>query len=268
MRHPLFVTLLTLAACAAEPEALDTCPDLPTPEGDVVTTTLPIALVAGDEPLALGDVVQTAQGVPFRVQKLRMYVSEAALLRDDGSHEPALLVDADEQPLAYGVDLVDAADPEALALRLRAPRGDYAGLRLTIGVPATCPDGEARLNHADASVMQAPLDVDSDMYWSWDPGYVFLKIEGRVGADGVDGFFYHVGDDDRTTHVTLDGPVDVDDGVSTSTIAFDVPRLFVSPDGEATPRLDGDTEEREVHGGPPADQLHRNLEGSNVLELR
>jgi hypothetical protein len=260
--------LLALTACAPAADAPDACPDLPAPTGDVVTATLPIDLVAGDAPLALGAPVETEAGVPYRVQKLKLYVSELALVRDDGSHVHPLLVDGDGEPLPYGVHLVDAADPASLALTFRAPRGDYAGVAFTIGVPDTCPDEVTTLNHADASAMLPPLDVDSDMYWSWNPGYVSFKIEGRAGDDGSAPFFYHVGGDDLLSHVVLDGDVTLDGGEASSHVVLDADRLFVTPEGDAVPRLDGDDADREAHSGPLSEQLHRNLEGSHVLALR
>lgn len=257
----------SLTACAAE-QPVDVCPGLPEPAGDVVTTTLPLSLFAGAEPLALGDVAIAESGAGYRVEKLKMYVSEVELLSEGGGHEHALLVDEGGEAHPHGVALLDG-EAGALALSLQAPRGSYEGLRFTVGVPATCPDGETTLNHSDASAMPPPLDVDSDMYWSWDPGYTHFKIEGRVSMDGgEEPFFYHVGEDERLMHVTLEGPLAIDEGESSSTIAFDVNRLFVTPEGAHAPKLDGDDDDRKVHSGPLSDQVKANFEGSGVLSIR
>lgn len=262
------VALLPLAACRTS-DGLDECPGLPEPEGDVVTATLPIDVVAGDAAADLGDPLTSASGAAYRVEKLKFYVGEVALLREDGSHEHALLLDAAGEPLAYGVHLVDAEDADSLALSFRAPRGTYTSVALTLGVPATCPDGETQLNHVDASEMTAPLDVDADMYWSWDPGYTFFKVEGRVSIDGTDEpFFYHVGEDERLMQVEVEGPLVVEEGTTAEALVFDVNRLFVTADGQHVPRLDGDDDDRKVHSGALSDQVKANIEQSGVLTLR
>ncbi|MFN7145149.1 MAG: MbnP family protein, partial [Myxococcota bacterium] len=238
-------------------------------EGDFVEATLPVAIVAGETAADLGTELTAVSGARYHLEKLRFYVGEVALLRDDGTHEHALLLDTAGEPLAYGVHLVDAADPDSLGLSFRAPRGTYTRVELTVGVPSTCPDGETQLNHVDASEMAAPLDVDADMYWSWDPGYTFFKVEGRVSIDGADEpFFYHVGEEERLMHVAVEGPLVVDEGTTAETLVVDVNRLFVTADGQDVPRLDGDDDDRKVHSGALSDQVKANIEQSGVLTLR
>lgn len=266
----LFALLSTvvLAGCA-KPEPFDMCPGLPDPQGDVATMTIPIDLVAGDAPASLGAPLVAASGAKYRLEKLKLYVAEVDLLKADGGHEHALLLDETGAPLPYGVQLVDAEDGGSLSLSIKAPRGAYVGMALTGGVPASCPDGTTKLNHVDASAMQAPLDVDSDMYWSWDPGYTFFKVEGRVEiAGGDESFFYHVGDDRRLMRVAIDGAFRVEDGTSAAHMVLDVNRLFVTEDGKNIPRIDGSDDERSVHDGPLSDQVKENIERSGFITLR
>lgn len=248
------------AACGETTPPPDRCPTLPDPGADAVTTTLPIDLVAGDAPVTLGANMLSPSGASWALSKLKLYASQPKLMKADGGHVHPLLVDEDGAALPYGVALVDAARPASLALRMKAPPGAYTGLSFTVGVPDFCADDQTPLNHADASTMQPPLDVDSDMYWSWDPGYVFLKVEGRVDDDGPKPFFYHVGDEGRLMTVSVDGAIE--DGAR---LTADVSRLFVTPQGAHAPRLDGDDDDRKVHGGPLADQVKENVEGSGFF---
>lgn len=58
-------------------------------------------------------------------------------------------------------------------------------------------------NHKDPSArpLDDPLNImnTGDMHWGWDPGYIFLMIEGRIDTTGIQGnplsqfFLYHVG---------------------------------------------------------------------------
>jgi hypothetical protein len=38
-----------------------------------------------------------------------------------------------------------------------------------------------------------PLSAAQNMYWSWKPGYVFMKLEGRIDLDG-DGLYMSAGE--------------------------------------------------------------------------
>src|SRR5690606_13972400 len=97
------------------------------------------------------------------------------LIDTAGNNVAAALVDTDNQPLKYNTTLVDYRRPETLTLRVLAPRGSYTAVHLTVGIPQFDAEGNM-LNHVDASTMEYPLNVDTDMYWGWKVGYVFLKI--------------------------------------------------------------------------------------------
>jgi hypothetical protein len=110
----------------------------------------------------------------------------------------------------------------------------------------------------------APLDVDSDMYWSWNPNYIFLKIEGQALVDGKPkSFFYHVGEDARRKTVHLHAPFQVAAGQpARAELIMDVNRLFVTNTGEDNPRLEsGDG----VHGGSIADVVAANIAESGFV---
>lgn len=65
---------------------------------------------------------------------------------------------------------------------------------------------DSTLNHKDPSAFpsNSPLNImnASDMHWSWNPGYIFVKIEAKVDtlADGIENFnhnvVFHVGMDE------------------------------------------------------------------------
>ena len=85
---------------------------------------------------------------------------------------------------------------------------NFSNLSLNIGV------GSA-LNHADPSVpaSSSALNISnsSDMHWGWNPGYIFVKLEGKVDTtdNGVDDFnhifVYHLGMDQAFRSVNFSG---------------------------------------------------------------
>lgn len=269
---PPRIALLTLTstlvlACGGPPApSPETCagPSAVSPSAPV--TQFEVRFTAGSSPLELGAEVPFA-GLHVSLSKARLYLSELALRGEDGALVPAELVDANGDRVPYDLMLADLERPESLGFAVRAPAGRYRGLSISVGVPSQCASG-AELNGVDASAMAAPLDVDSDMYWSWSAGYVFLKLEGQVRAgSSPGGFFYHVGGGDRFAALELPGHFEIGPtgGRGPSLIA-DFQQLLTSPSGALEPDL-ADADERRVHGGRLADALARNVRGSGFLTL-
>ena len=255
--------LLATAACGGRASPICTADPAP-PEGAVLID-LAVDARAGSEPFAMGKALTSAAGNSFTVSTLRFYLSHLRLVNEQGNVVPAVLAEADGTPLEYGVALVDYTDPASETLHLLVPPGRYKSMTLSIGVPEHCDDG-GLLNHENAAEQNAPLDVDTDMYWGWDPGYVFLKIEGRTeAADGTKSFVFHVGDDKRYVTTTLPATFDVS-GPAVHRVALDINRFFITPDGALAPDPTGATSSNKVHGGHEADVLANNLSSSEVFQ--
>ena len=267
MTKILFSALLlsTFAtACVAHQKFMDDCPGVAPVDASRVPVALDIRTVAGGEPFSLGAMLRAESGVQYRVSKFRYYVSEISLFNAAREEIRAPIAGPDGAPLRYGVALVDYANPESMKLTVLVPPGDYQAINLAFGVPDACPGGQ-RLNHGDASARMAPLDVDSDMYWTWNPNYIFLKIEGQALIDGKPkSFFYHVGEDARRTRLHIHTPIHVAAGQpAKAALIMDVNRLFVTNAGENNPHLEsGDG----VHGGAIADQVAANMAQSGFLK--
>jgi hypothetical protein len=256
-----------MAACtggSGQARSPEECLAHPPLDAGLPVVDVPVRFVAGGAALELG-VEGTLMGTTrFQPTKARVFVSELALLDPAGQRVKAELVDASGARLAYGVALADLERPDSMTLHLRAPAGEYSGIALSLGVPGRCESGE-QLNHSDASAMSAPLHVDSDMYWSWNPGYVFLKFEGQLGREG---FFFHVGGDERLAKLELRQAFSVAaaGGVGPTLVA-DFDRLLTSPAGAPRPDVN-DPRQRKVHGGEWADALVENIRGSGFLALQ
>lgn len=183
--------------------------------------------------------------------EMKLFVSEFELVDADGETHAATLVD-DGMWSNGNVALLDFEDasgscsngtePVNKMVELEVPPGDYTGVRFTLGVPFTD-------NHQNAAVADAPLNLTT-MFWSWNGGYKFVRIDGRAGSgQDTGGFRFHLG---STGCEMEDGTQEVSscstpnrarvelDGIdpASSTIAFDLERLF--EDTDFTP-VDGDS---------------------------
>ena len=93
-------------------------------------------------------------------------------------------------------------------------------------------------NHLDPSArpLSDPLNImnTGDMHWGWDPGYIFLMIEGRAdttatGAGNLDRvFLYHVGMNELLRSFFLDNLnwVKVNNHLHETTIQIDMEKVF------------------------------------------
>lgn len=188
-----------------------------------------ISHVVGAQPFALGETFKTAAGDPFTATRLRYYLSGFRLRRADGSWFEA---PRDEQSDA-GYYLVDEAVPASKTFKLPpAPAGEYQGVEFRLGI-------DPARNHGGAQT--GVLDPARGMFWMWNTGYIFLKLEGQSPASPEDEHrvTLHIGGGDalaRTIYLALDAkPIRVAAGVQpTIHLAADVAAFFA---GEPPLRL-------------------------------
>lgn len=143
---------------------------------------LKVNLRVGDRPLQWGQTYQTPQGQRYQIDLLKFYISEVALVRPDGRE---VRVDG----LALAEFKPGGPTQGVSVMKLDVPAGQYRGLRFNVGVPR-------ELNHLDAGTQQLPLGVNSGMYWAWNPGYIFYRLEGRaLLPEGSPKWVIHMGTD-------------------------------------------------------------------------
>jgi len=112
----------------------------------------------------------------------RLYVSNVALVRADGTAVPVTL-EQDGKWQHRDIALIDFENGAGNCMNGTAetrdivvgtvPAGQYKGLKLTIGVPFD-------LNHNDPTLAPSPLNLTS-MFWTWQGGYKFIKIDMNTG---------------------------------------------------------------------------------------
>lgn len=146
----------------------------------------------GDAPFSCGTTYEGlgTEGASFTPTDLRFYVHDVRLVAADETEVPFAIED-DGRFQRDGVALLDFEDgcgdqgnPDLHdAIDGRAPEGEYVGVRFRVGVPES-------LNHANAAAAPTPMNLTA-MWWSWNAGYKFVRLEGRSSA--FEGWRLHLG---------------------------------------------------------------------------
>jgi len=138
----------------------------------------------------------------YEPKDFRLYVHNVRLVSAEGTEVPMTLTE-DGAWQREGLALLDFENKtglcsngtEATNDRLvgTVPQGQYTGLRFTVGVPFD-------MNHQDASTAASPLNV-STLFWGWQGGYKFLRLDGRTRGLPT-GYNFHLG----STECQTSGP--------------------------------------------------------------
>lgn len=143
---------------------------------------------AGSSALVLGNEYTTAAGEKIRLTTFNYFVSNFSLIKSDGTE---YIVPKDE---CYF--LVKHDDPASREIKLKnVPAGDYKELRFTVGVDSA----KSVSPIAERTGALDPAGAANGHYWSWNSGYIFMKMEGTSPAAPVEPstgeriFQYHVG---------------------------------------------------------------------------
>ena len=126
----------------------------------------------------------------------RFYVSHIRLIDAQG-HQTPFTLDQDGTWQERDVAFLSFEDPSSHCaggspqlheeVGGSVPAGNYTGIIFTLGVPED-------LNHADATIASSPLNL-TDMFWSWQDGYKFMRLDTRVvGKSGRSvPYVFHLG---------------------------------------------------------------------------
>lgn len=124
-------------------------------------------------------------GQAYNISKFNYYISNIKLKKADGSE---YVVPQNE---SYFLIKSDVSSSQMVTLP-NIPEGDYAGFTFTIGV-------DSLRCTKDISERTGVLDPSQDMYWAWNSGYIFVKLEGTSPNAPLDStsnthpFVYHIG---------------------------------------------------------------------------
>jgi uncharacterized repeat protein (TIGR04052 family) len=166
---------------------------------DAQSTAQPVRLrfaaTVGASPLACGqkyEQIGTTKSV-ISIVDFRFYVSRLRLLRPDGSEQAVSLMQDGLWQLD-DIALLDFEDGTAGCangteqmrdlIEGHAPAGKYVGVRFDLGLPF-------EKNHREPTLQPSPLNL-SRMFWSWNAGYKFLRLDLRSTGQPK-GWMLHLG---------------------------------------------------------------------------
>lgn len=142
--------------------------------------------VVGNKNLVLNSVTyQNAHNEDFTVTKLDYFISNIKLTKADGS------VYTVPQDSSYFLIKESVKESQIITLN-NVPHGDYKGIEFMVGV-------DSLRNTAPVEQRKGVLDpagsMEDGMYWAWNSGYIFMKLEGTspVGNPVNNKFYYHIG---------------------------------------------------------------------------
>jgi hypothetical protein len=144
--------------------------------------------VVGDQDLSLtAKTYKNASGEDFTVTKLQYFISNIKLKTSAGKEYA--------YPQDQSYFLIREDDPASQTITLSdIPAENYTEISYVVGV-------DSLRNTMDISKRTGVLDIAvaaKDMYWTWNSGYIFFKMEGNAPAakttTNLNGAFqYHIG---------------------------------------------------------------------------
>ena len=154
--------------------------------------------VVGAKDLKLGtDTYVNAAGENFTVSKLNYYISNIKFIAANGKNFTV------PQDSSYFLIREGNADSQQITIN-KVPEGNYTGIEFMIGI-------DSLKSVSDPSKRKGILDTNTGptneeaMYWDWNPGYIFLMLEGTAdSATSANGkYYYHIGGFGGRTEKTL-----------------------------------------------------------------
>jgi uncharacterized repeat protein (TIGR04052 family) len=218
----------------------------PSEPDDEVPVTIQFEARVGTQKFACGEEYSDvgSRGTTVTPTDLRLFVQDVKLITSAGKEVPVAL-DVRKPWQSKQVALLDFEDGEGQCgegnpevntkITGTVPKGKYTGISFSNGVPE-------KLNHADPTDAQDPLDEFGSLSWGWLGGFRFTKVEVREVTDADDfgcgiahlGSTACTGDPDEGTvkcSKSNRNLVELDDfDAKSNTIVFDVAEVFEETD--------------------------------------
>jgi len=159
--------------------------DDPLVQGETGQLTIEFDNRAGKENLELNTDYSNSSGETFRISKLNYYISNIVLETIDGNQ---FVVPQDS---CYFLIMEEEEESQEVVLK-NIPAGDYNQITFTIGVDSL----RSTLDISKRTGVLDPAQGHDGMYWTWNSGYIFFKMEGSspsAPSDQDNKFYYHIG---------------------------------------------------------------------------
>jgi len=130
----------------------------------------------GNQPLVLGETYKNPFGENMIINRFRYYVSNIVLI--DNANKKHVL------PNEYY--LIDEADSASKIVTIKSPVATIKRIEFLLGVDSI---------RNVSGVQTGTLDPMKGMFWTWNTGYIFAKLEGTSDSShaAAHAFSYHIG---------------------------------------------------------------------------
>lgn len=218
-RCSIFVFAISLSLLFASCDRTET-PEDNLPESTIGAFNLTINTLWYGEQFANTAIKLDQFGNRLRIDNFTSYISSLSLVKSDGS-----------EYMLKDYSLFNFAQNHVL--NFSVPKGDYVGIRFLLGVPADVNTDTDPAQYPNTHPLSVP--GSQGMFWNWNTGYIFTKLEGKADTSGTDqpllfSFSYHTGGDSSTMMVTLSKDITVQAGAThNEIIKLEIEKIF-SPD--------------------------------------
>lgn len=155
----LAVGLLAMS-CKKDKKVVDPPVTTQPPDTTPASVVFSFSAVVNGKPLVTGNTTYTnTSGDSYSVSRLNYFVSLVKLKRADGSYY------AEKE----SYHLIKHASGLTTLTLTGVPPGNYTGLEFLIGVDST---------RNVSGAQTGALDPGNEMFWDWNTGYIFFKLEG------------------------------------------------------------------------------------------
>lgn len=140
---------------------------------------------AGEEDLELNKDYVNASGETFRVSKLNYYISNIRLKTISGQEH------AVPQDSSYFLIMEEHEGSQTIVIN-NVPAGNYNEITFIVGVDSL----RSTMDISKRTGVLDPAQGHDGMYWVWNSGYIFFKMEGTspsAPAEQENKFYYHIG---------------------------------------------------------------------------
>lgn len=223
LKSIVLILVLSFTACkkdeAVTEENLPKTPEPTTPTNQFGTISIDFDNVIGANNLVLntGSYINAA-GDTFNVSKFIYYISNIKLIKTDGSKYT-------DKNSYY---LINEAVSSSQSLSLDSiPVGDYNAIEFVIGVDST---------RNVSGAQTGALDPSNDMFWTWNSGYIFLKLEGTSPSATSNDLTFHIGGfkspNNTIRNISRSFPINLSvkgTAISKVKMKTDVLEMFTSP---------------------------------------
>ncbi|HTG55921.1 MAG TPA: MbnP family protein [Niabella sp.] len=130
---------------------------------------------------------KNSTGETYNIQLLQYFISNIIVYKANGTSYTV--------PQDSSYFLINETNPDSRFARVNVPEGDYTKITFTLGVDSLRSTMDISKR---TGVLNPAGGMESGMYWGWNSGYIFFKMEGvspqaPLDPTGVNKYRYHIG---------------------------------------------------------------------------